>query len=263
MFIDTHCHLDLPPLYDNLPQVLHKARAAGVDRFLVPGVAPEGWTTIRSMAEADSSILPAFGIHPMLTHLADTVTLRRLDSQLDDAVAVGEIGLDYTVGEPSRDVQQLLFRTQLRMAVEHRLPVLIHCRRAFADLLRIMGEEQAGKVGGLMHGYSGSPEVARECIKHGFYISVCGTVTYANAVRPLRVVREIPLERLVLETDAPDISPEPFRGSANEPANILQSARVVASIKGIPLSEVATATTANAMKALNLRGRSSARVMEK
>jgi len=136
------------------------------------------------------------------------------------------------------------------MAVERELPLLVHCRGGFADLLRIMREERVSRVGGIMHAFSGSTEIAHECIRLGFYISVCGTVTYRNAVRPLRVGREIPLDRLVLETDAPDLSPEPFRGRPNEPAFIVETARTLAELKGLSLELVAETTTANALNIL-------------
>lgn len=250
MFIDTHCHLDFESVRVELPAILQRARSVGVGRFVVPGITPEGWGGIKALAETDGRIMPAFGVHPMLAQQADDAALELLSSCLDGAVAVGEIGLDYSVREPSRQVQQDAFRRQVRMAVERELPLLVHCRGGFADLLRIMGEERVSRVGGIMHAFSGSPEIARECIRLGFYISVCGTVTYHNAVRPLRVARELPLDRLVLETDAPDLSPEPFRGRPNEPAFMLETARVLAELKGLPLELVAETTTANALKIL-------------
>jgi len=250
MLIDTHCHLDFEPLRSALPEILQRARRAGVGRFVVPGVKPAGWEGIRLLAKNDDGIMPAFGIHPMLAEQADDAALELLSSCLDAAVAVGEIGLDYTVREPARTVQQEAFRRQLRMAVERGLPVLVHCRGGFADLLKIMTEERADRVGGIMHAFSGSPETARECMRLGFYISVCGTVTYRNAVRPLKVAREIPLDRLVLETDAPDLSPEPYRGRPNEPAFMLETARAVAELKGFPLELVAETATANALNVL-------------
>jgi TatD DNase family protein len=256
MYIDTHCHLDLPPLAEQLHDVLCRAHQAGVHRYVVPGVAREGWRGIKALAEAGNGILPAYGIHPQLAHHADDTVLEELSEYLaDGAVAVGEIGLDYQAQDVPREIQQEAFRRQLRLAVKLGLPVLIHCRAAFADLLQILRQEGGGSVGGLMHAFSGSPETARECIRLGYYISVCGTITYGNARRPPRVVREIPLERLVLETDAPDITPEPHRGRPNEPAYLAASAAVVAEIKGVSLAEVAAVTTANALRALHITGK--------
>lgn len=252
MFMDTHCHLDFSPLRDELQQVLRRAEQAGIGRFLVPGVAPEGWARIRSLAIGDSRILAAYGIHPLMADRIDLAALDRLVPLLDDAVAIGEVGLDYSARAPSRAVQQALLRSQFRLALARGLPLIIHCRGGFADLLRIMREERVDGVGGVMHAFSGSTEIALECMRLGFHISVCGTVTYGNAVRPLKVVRDIPLDRLVLETDAPDITPEFFRGLPNEPAYLVESARVVAMIKGVSLEELAAITTANAIRALKL-----------
>ncbi len=252
MLFDTHCHLDLEPLRSELPEVLLRAADAGVDRFLIPGIKPGWWQGIKSLTAIDNRLLAAFGIHPQHADLADKAAFELLESHLKCATAIGEIGLDYTSGSPSREIQQGAFRSQLRIAIDANLPVLVHCRQAFADLLRIMKDENVARVGGLMHAFSGSPETALECIRLGLYISVCGTVTYDNAVRPLKVVREIPLSRLVLETDAPDLSPQPYRGQTNEPAFLIEIARKVAAIKGLSLEEVVEVTTGNAAAALNL-----------
>jgi TatD DNase family protein len=253
MFIDTHCHLDDPALFDRLPDVLGNARLAGVDRFIVPGVEPNGWGKIATLADARKEIFPAFGLHPMHAVLYEEEVMADLAHYAEEAVAIGEIGLDYSLSEIPRDLQQLAFRGQLRLAVNMGLPLLIHCRRAFQDLLRIMREEHAEKIGGIMHAFSGSPETARECIGLRFAISVAGPVTYRNAVKPLELVRSISLEHLVLETDAPDMPPEPFRGKANEPAYILVTAKKVAEINGVSLEEIATVTTRNAERLLRLQ----------
>jgi len=252
MIFDTHCHLDLDPLRAQLPAVLERARAAGVERFLIPGIKPEWWQRIKDLAAADVRIVAAFGVHPQLAELNTATAMEQLAGYARDAVAIGEIGLDYTSGSPPREVQQTTFCRQLRLAVDAGLPVIVHCRNAFADLLRIMKEEDVARVGGLMHAFSGSPEVALECIRLGFYISVCGTITYDNAVRPVKVVRELSLDRLVLETDAPDISPQPYRGRPNEPAFLIEVARRVAAIKGVSLEEVAAVTGENATRGLRI-----------
>jgi TatD DNase family protein len=246
MFIDTHCHLDDPFLFDRLPEVLRNARSAGIGRFVVPGVGPDGWERIAALAGEEEGVAAAFGLHPMLAGLYREDMLEELARFARSAVAIGEIGLDYLLTEVPRERQLEAFRGQLRLAVKTGLPVLIHCRRAFPDLLRVLREERTERVGGVMHAFSGSPDIARECIGLGFAISVAGPVTYLNAVRPLEVVRGVPLEHLVLETDAPDMTPEPFRGRGNEPAFLAEIARKVGQIKGIPVEEVARVTTANA-----------------
>jgi TatD DNase family protein len=252
MFIDTHCHLDDSSLSGRLPEVLAAAAGAGVTRYIVPGVGAEGWEAILALAARHRSVYAAPGIHPMRAERCTDDTLHRLEALCGNAIAIGEIGLDYSYADVPRDVQQRMFRSQLRLAVRLGLPVLIHCRKAFRDLLDILHAEGAEKVGGVMHAFSGSPEIAAECLNLGFLISIAGTVTYGNAVRPLELVRRIPLEQLVLETDAPDMTPEPYRGRPNEPAWLVATAQRVAELKGISLEEVARVTTANAERVLRL-----------
>lgn len=252
MLIDTHCHLDDPALLSRLPEVLAAAAQAGVARFIVPGVGPDGWLAIAALAREAKGVYAAFGLHPMHAGLYAAGLLADLARMLPGAVAVGEIGLDYALQKVPREMQQEAFRGQLRLAVGQGLPVLIHCHRAFQDLLRILREEGVERVGGVMHAFSGSPEVARECVRLRLYISVAGTVTYENAVRPVEVVRQISLDHILLETDAPDMTPEPYRGRANEPALLVETAKKVAEIKGVSLAEVATATTDNAVRLFRL-----------
>ncbi|MGB9080424.1 MAG: TatD family hydrolase [Desulfuromonadaceae bacterium] len=249
--IDSHCHLDLEPLRSGLPQFLQEAGDAGVQGFIVPGVHPDGWEGIAAVAAGDSRIFPAYGIHPM--H-AGTVNDRILDRLLElsaDGAAIGETGLDPSYPAPL-DLQERAFREQVRIAVNRGLPVLIHCRRAFQRVVKILREEHADRVGGVMHAFSGSVEMAREFIRLGFGISVSGTVTWNNAVKPLRVARELPLEHLVLETDAPDMTPQRYRGRFNRPAWITETAERVAEVRGITPEDVARMTTDNARRLLRL-----------
>ena len=252
MLVDTHCHLDAPPLLSRLSEILATGRGAGVCAYIIPGVAPEGWNGIAKLAKAQHGIYPAFGLHPMLAGRYDDSLRGKLRPFADSAVAIGEIGLDYLVTDVSREKQKAAFRAQLQLAVESGLPVLIHCRRAFRDIIEILGQEHVRQVGGVMHAFSGSPEIARECIRMGLFISVAGTVTYGNAVRPREVVQRIPLENLLLETDSPDMTPEPYRGRDNEPAFLTEIAKKVAEIKGVTLEEVARATTENAERLFRL-----------
>jgi TatD DNase family protein len=253
MFTDTHCHLDDPVLFIRLSEVVRNARLAGVNRFVIPGVRPEGWGKIATLAEGKEGIFPAFGIHPMHADLYGEEIMAKLARHAVRAAAIGEIGLDFMLSDIPRELQIQAFRGQLRLAVSMGLPLLIHCRRAFQELLRIMREEQADKVGGVMHAFSGSLETARECIALGFAISVAGPATYRNAVRPIELVRNIPLGHLVLETDSPDMTPEPYRGMANEPAFLVETAKKVAEIKSVGLAELAAVTTSNAERLLRLK----------
>lgn len=251
MLFDSHCHLDDPQLFPYLERLLPEAEAAGVTGFLVPGVAPQGWDRIRTLAAAYPQVYPAYGVHPMHAELLTPQAVSDLCQLATGASAIGEIGLDYLIPSPSRQVQQQAFRVQLRIAAEARLPVLLHCRRAFEDLLAILREE--GICGGVMHAFSGSVDSARSCLRLGLHISLAGSVTYANARRPLAVAAGIPLERLLLETDAPDLAPEPHKGSVNLPSYLLETATRVARIKGLPLDELAHATTGNAARLFRLQ----------
>lgn len=250
--IDTHCHLAAPSLASRLPEVIDAGKKAGVEKFIVPGIAPADWELISELQMNRREIYPAFGLHPMRAGLMCSEILARLEFLSRSAVAIGEIGLDYTLTDVPRQIQISAFRCQLALALKYNLPVLIHCRKAFQDLLSILKDVDIRKVSGVMHAFSGSPETAWECIKLGLYISIAGTVTYSNAVRPLEVVKKIPLQHLLLETDAPDLAPEPYRGQANEPAFIVETARKVARIKGVTVEEVAAATTLNACKLFRL-----------
>ncbi|GFO53578.1 TatD family hydrolase [Geomonas sp. Red276] len=252
MLFDSHCHLDDPLLLASLPEVLAEAEGAGVGGMLVPGVHPDGWPVIASLAAGHPRLIPAFGLHPMHAALWDGQLRATLSNYCRNAAAVGEIGLDYLIASPSRELQRAAFRAQLSLACEFGLPVLIHCRKAFADLLAIMAEAAGSNVKGVMHAFSGSPETARDCLRAGLYISLAGPVTFANAVRPAQVAAAVPLDRLLLETDAPDLAPEPHRGLANRPSFLPLIARKVASLKGIPVDELARATSANARRLFGL-----------
>lgn len=243
--VDTHCHLDLEPLVSSLPVVLGSARQAGVTRFVVPGVHPASWDRMYEIAQEHAGVFPAFGIHPMHANLADDHAMSRLGDIAGRGVAIGEIGLDPFYSVPLED-QERVFRKQLRLAVSLGLPVLVHCRRAFQRTLLILREENAQQVKGIMHAFSGSMEMAQEFIRLGFLISISGTVTWDNAVRPVQLARQLPLEYLVLETDAPDLSPQAFRGLPNQPAYLVEVQRTVAQLRGIRPVDLLMQTTKNA-----------------
>jgi TatD DNase family protein len=247
--IDTHCHLDLEPLASNLTEVVSRAKLAGVKQFVVPGVHPDGWNRMAAIAERHEEIFLAFGIHPMHATEADDDNLSQLADHASFGVAIGEIGLDPAYVVPL-ECQERAFRDQLCLAVSLGLPVLVHCRRAFQRTLRILQEEHAHQVGGIMHAFSGSPEMAREFIRLGFAISISGVITRDAAVRPLRLVRELPLESLVLETDAPDLTPQRYRGQSNQPAYIVETLRAVAGMKGVEPLVVAQSSRAVSLKIL-------------
>lgn len=251
MYVDTHCHLDAPILAARLPEVLAAAARAGVRRYIVPGVDPREWGTIQDLVSAHKGVFAAAGVHPALAHRYSEEVASRLETFLTKLVAVGEIGLDYLLSVP-REVQREVFRAHLRLAGASGLPVIIHCRHAFRDLLTILREERVGRVGGVMHAFSGSPEIARECLALGLAIGVAGPVTFPNAVRPVAVARYVPVEKMVLETDAPDLTPAPYQGQPNEPAFLLKIAEKIAEIKGVTVEAVAAATTRCAERVFHL-----------
>ncbi len=252
MFFDSHCHLDDPQLRPRLDTLIPEAEHAGVTAFLVPGVAPEGWPEIEALALRYHQALPAYGVHPMHADQLTPATLSELRRYAQFGTAIGEIGLDYLLPSPSRKMQQEAFRAQLDIAREAGLPVLLHCRRAFDDLIAIVREAGINASGGVMHSFSGSVETAMTCLRLGLHISLSGTVTYLNARRPVDVAAAVPLERLLLETDAPDLSPEPYRGEVNVPAHLLATAERVAQIRDIPVEELARITSENAMRLFKL-----------
>ena len=248
--IDTHCHLDCEPLHSRLVRVLESANRAGVIGCVVPGVHPTGWERMAALSRKHGGIYPAFGIHPMHADLAQCTTMVRLKEIAASGIAIGEIGLDpaYPL---SLEMQEQSFREQLRLALALGLPVLVHCRRVFQRTLKVLVDEKAERVGGIMHAFSGSPEMAREFIRLGFAISISGTITWTGAVRPVRLAREIPLESLVLETDAPDLTPQAMRGQPNEPAWLVETLQAVAVMRGIRPAEVARAALDNTRRVLS------------
>jgi TatD DNase family protein len=229
------------------------AEKCGISRFIVPGVEPQGWARILALAKRDQRISAAPGVHPLKAAQWSQEAARVLQKLTPDISAIGEIGLDYSDGMPPRELQQEVFRAQLTIAREAHLPVIIHCRRAFADTLHILAAEGIRDFGGVMHAFSGSVEIARECISLGLKIGVAGAVTWGNAVRPLQVVAAVSLEHLLLETDSSDLSPEPHKGAVNEPAFLLDIARKISEIKAVPVAEVAEITSGTAQALFRLQ----------
>lgn len=251
MLIDTHCHLDLPLLLPKLTEILSRASDCRVNGFIVPGVDPDGWSGIMAMT-ADSRIHAAPGIHPMRAEKWSETEMDRLCLLLSESVAVGEIGLDYTVGMPAKELQELAFRAQLTIARGASLPVIIHCRKAFADTVKILKEEKIEDFGGVMHAFSGSLETARQCIDLGMKIGIAGSVTWTDARKPSAVVAGTGLENILLETDSPDMAPQSRRGESNEPALLVEIAEKVAGLKGVLVEDVARITTLNAKELFRL-----------
>ncbi|RMG87130.1 MAG: YchF/TatD family DNA exonuclease [Candidatus Dadabacteria bacterium] len=244
MIVDTHAHLTLEGLREDLVGVLDRAREAGVGAIITVGIDPDDSRAAVELAERTPGVWATVGVHP---HDAARVTEADLDALADLArsprvVAWGEIGLDYFRDRSPRDLQQRRFREQIRRARELGLPVVIHDRDAHADAVRILREE-AGELRGVFHCFSGDWDLAQEVLGMGWFLSVPGTVTYPKNDRLREVVARAPLERLLLETDCPFLAPQPKRGKRNEPAYIVHTAAEVARIRGLSVDDVARITT--------------------
>jgi TatD DNase family protein len=253
-FFDTHAHLDLPPLKQGLAAELFLARQQGVKGWLLPGVRRSGWAGLQACASADPGLWSAPGLHPMAVDAWSPAARAELEGLLSGpkVVALGEVGLDATPGFPPAAVQEEAFRAQVRLALAAGRPLLIHCRRAFGRLLEILRQEDAARVGGIFHGFSGSQEVARQAIGLNFAIGIGGVLTNPAARKLPQIAAAIPAEWLVLETDAPDLPPYPFRGQLNRPAYLSYIASALALLRGWDLQETGRRTTANALRVLNL-----------
>jgi TatD DNase family protein len=251
---DTHVHLDMLPAGFDLAEEVALAQGRGIRRFLIPGVSPEGWPHLVAVASQVPGALIAPGLHPLAAHLWTESTAEELTRLLssDNAVAVGEIGLDGQLVYPPPAVQEKAFRGQLRLARETGLPAVLHCRKATGRLLTILREEGAGKRGGIWHGFSGSRETAEAAIELGFALAFGGPLTWPGARRSPEVLKMLPAEWIVIESDAPDLPPHPHRGESNRPAYLALVAERVAALRGWSIKETAHITTANACRVLGL-----------
>ena len=248
MLFDTHVHLNDNQFEDDLEEVIERARLNGVERMVVVGFDEKTIKRAMELIDTYDFMYAAIGWHPV-----DAIDLT--DSYLDwieeltahpKVVAIGEIGLDYHWDKSPKDIQQAVFRRQIQLAKKLDLPIIIHNREATEDVVAILEEEGAAEVGGIMHCFSGSPETAKRCLEMNFYISLGGPVTFKNAVKPKEVAKEVPLDRLLIETDCPYLAPHPYRGKRNEPSYVKLVAEQIADLKEISFDEVARATTENA-----------------
>ncbi|MEK4967762.1 TatD family hydrolase [Cytobacillus sp. FSL R7-0696] len=250
MLFDTHVHLNAEQYDEDLAEVIKRAREAGVEKMVVVGFDRPTIERAMELIEQYDFLYASIGWHPVdaidMTE-GDLIWIEEL-SKHPKVVAIGEMGLDYHWDKSPKDVQKDVFRQQIQLAKKVKLPIIIHNREATADILEILKEENAAEVGGIMHCFSGSPETAKECIDMNFYISLGGPVTFKNARKPKEVAAEIPLEKLLIETDCPYLAPHPFRGKRNEPSYVKLVCEQIAEIKNIPVEEVAAITTENAKK---------------
>jgi len=252
--IDSHCHLDMAPYQDDLDQVLASAGKHGVNRIITIGIDLASSRKAVKLAERYPGVYATVGIHP---HSAEEASgevyqeLRELASH-PKVVAFGEIGLDYAKQYAPVETQRREFARQLALAGELHLPVVIHDREAHQDTLALLRETGPFRAGGVLHCFSGDVSLAREVLELGFYISIPGIVTFKNSTDLQQVVKEVPLERLLLETDGPFLAPVPWRGKSNRPEYLLYTAARVAELKNISIDEVADQTKRNTMKLFSL-----------
>ena len=246
MFVDSHCHLDFPGLIEHEAEHLARMADNGVSHALCVSVKLETLPAVIGLAERHAHLFASVGVHPDNADCdePDEARLVALAAH-PKVVAIGETGLDYYWHKDAPEWQRLRFRTHIRAARACSKPLIVHTRSAAADTLRLMREEGADTVGGVMHCFTESLEVAREALDLGFYISFSGIVSFKNA-EDLRVVaRMVPADRLLVETDAPYLAPVPFRGKTNQPAYVRHVAEAVAAARGESLDAVADATTRN------------------
>lgn len=246
MLVDSHCHLDFPDLAADLPRILELMRDNGVGCAMCIGVNLENLPRILALADEYPHIFASVGVHPESTDVrepgvADLVKL----AAHPKVIAIGETGLDYYWHKDAPEWQRERFRTHIRAARESGKPLVIHTRDAAADTLRLMKEERAGEVGGIMHCFTETWDVAEAALAQGFHISLSGIVTFKNALQIKDVAKRVPLDRLLVETDSPYLAPAPYRGKTNQPGYVKHVAEEIACLREIPYEEVVAATTAN------------------
>jgi TatD DNase family protein len=256
MLTDTHTHLNARQFDADRDEVIRRARENGVTRIINIGFNRETIPTSIELTERYDFIYTAVGWHPQ-----DAIDMKPEDLEWierlcakEKVVAIGEIGLDYYWDTSPKDVQHRVFREQIRLARKLGMPIVIHNRDAHHDVVQLLKEEKADEVGGVMHCFSGSWETAKQCLDLNFYISFGGPITFKNAKQPKEVLAKVPLDRLLVETDAPYLTPHPHRGKRNETGYVRLVAEAAAEIKGISLEELARITSENATRLFRLPG---------
>jgi len=252
VLVDSHCHLNAAEFDHDRDAVIARAQQAGVARQIVPAVDAAGWPKLRDVCSRDPGLFPAYGLHPMYldAHHEEHLSLLREWIERERPVAVGECGLDYFIEDLDRDAQSHYFEAQLRLARDFDLPVVVHARRAVDAVIAAI--RKVGKLRGVVHSYSGSIEQAQQLWNLGFLIGLGGPVTYDRANRLRKLAASMPLEYLLLETDAPDQPDASIRGQRNEPARLPEILRVIAGLRDESDAHVAAVTTANALRLFSL-----------
>jgi TatD DNase family protein len=248
MLVDSHCHLDrldYGKKHSDIADVINKANAKGVSHLLSICVTLQDYPAMAELIAPFEQVSSTCGVHPLYKEAVMDEVLLLQYASADKVVAIGETGLDFFYSPETKDWQIDAFRKQIRVAKQLNKPLIIHTRDARQETLDILREEGAEQVGGVLHCFTESIEMAEEAMKMGFYISVSGIVTFKNATDLQEVIKAIPLERLLVETDSPYLAPVPHRGQENEPAYTYDVAQFVADLKGVSLEELAAITTSN------------------
>lgn len=257
MYIDSHCHINFPELAARLPEIFGKMQENQVSHALCVSVDLPDFPQVLELAEKYPNVYASVGVHPDYEDTPEPSVEQLVQlSQHPKIVAIGETGLDYYRLQGELEWQRERFRVHIRASRETRKPLIIHTRSASADTIRLMQEEgagtNAGGVGGVMHCFTESLEVAQAAMELGFYISFSGIVTFKSAKELQAVAMAVPLERMLIETDSPYLAPVPHRGKMNEPGLVMHVAEFLAKLKGIPLEKVAQQTTDNFFKLFNI-----------
>jgi TatD DNase family protein len=248
-FVDSHCHINFPELYANIDTIFSKMVSNKVTHALCVSVTLDKFPDIFKIANTYPHIFASVGVHPDYEDIVEpTVEELCRYAKEKKVVAIGETGLDYFRVQGDLTWQRDRFKTHIQAAIQSNLPLIIHTRNAAEDTLKIMREEGADKVGGVMHCFTESLDVALEAIKLNFYISFSGIVTFKNATELKEVAKSIPLDRILIETDSPYLAPMPYRGKINDPSNVIHVAEEIARLKNISVEEVGQATTNNFFK---------------
>jgi TatD DNase family protein len=250
MLIDSHAHLEMPDFKKDLETTIQKARESGVEYIFTVGTEEKDWKRALEIAHSHPSIYAILGVHPHNAKEINDQTYPLLRELCRDKKvrALGEMGLDFFRNLSPRDTQLKRFREQIGLAKKLGLPIVVHDREAHQETLEILKSENAEECRGIIHCFSGDYEMAKICIGMGFYISIPGTITFKNAEGLREIVKKIPLESLLVETDAPFLTPEPFRGKRNEPGYVRYTAQKLAEIKKISFEKVAEVTSGNALR---------------
>jgi TatD DNase family protein len=251
MFIDSHCHLDFPEFQSRLPEVLANMESAKVSHALCVSVDLPDFPNVLKLAQDHPHLYASVGVHPDYEETPEPTIefLVETAQKHPKIIAIGETGLDYyRMGErsyESMEWQRARFRTHIRAAIAAKRPLIIHTRSASVDTIKILKEEGADRIGGVMHCFTESFEVAKAAMKMGFFISFSGIVTFKSAKDLQETCRQVPLERMLIETDSPYLAPIPYRGKLNEPAWVAKVGEFIANLKGIEVQELATRTSNN------------------